>query len=108
MARFYGVIGFGSQVEQGPGVWVDLIVERSYFGDIIRNSRAFDDGSQVNANITISNTISIVADEYAFTHISGLRYVNWYGTLWTINSVEVNVPRLLLRLGEVYNGPTSS
>jgi hypothetical protein len=28
------------------------------------------------------------------------------GTLWTLSNVEVQSPRLVLRLGGVYNGPT--
>jgi hypothetical protein len=47
-----------------------------------------------------------VADQYANEHFFAIRYVEWAGTLWTVDSVEVQIPRLLLRLGKVYNGPT--
>ena len=50
--------------------------------------------------------LAIVADAYANDHFFAIRYVEWAGVLWTISSVEVQSPRLLLRLGEVYNGPT--
>jgi hypothetical protein len=30
------------------------------------------------------------------------------GTLWTVSDVEVQSPRLLLRLGGVYNGPRAA
>jgi hypothetical protein len=33
-----------------------------------------------------------------------MRYVEWAGVRWTVQDVEVQRPRLLLRLGEVYNG----
>ena len=106
MARFYGRIGYGESVESAPGVWEDQIVEHSYTGDIIRNSRNLREGENLNMDLSVQNSISIVADAYANDHFFAIRYVEWAGTLWTISSVEVQSPRLLLRLGEVYNGPT--
>ena len=106
MARFYGRIGYGETVETAPGVWVDEIVEHSYYGDVIRNARNLREGENLNFDLSVQNSISIVADAYANEHFFAIRYVEWAGTLWTISSVEVQSPRLLLRLGEVYNGPT--
>lgn len=106
MARFFGRIGYGETVETTPGVWVDQVVEYSYYGDVIRNSRELREGENLNRDLSVQNSISIVADEYANEHFFDIRYVEWMGSLWTISSVEVQRPRLLLRLGEVYNGPT--
>lgn len=106
MARFFGRVGYGETVESAPGVWVDEIVEYSYFGDVIRDSRELRQGENLNMDLSVQNSISIVADEYANEHFFAIRYVEWAGSLWTISSVEVQRPRLLLRLGEVYNGPT--
>lgn len=108
MARFYGRVGYGTAVEDetGSGVWVDDIVEYSYYGDVIRNTRNLREGENLNADLTVENSISIVADAYANEHFFAIRYVEWAGTLWTVSSVEVQSPRLLLRLGEVYNGTT--
>jgi hypothetical protein len=108
MARFFGRVGYGESVEKvdAPGVWVDDIVERSYFGDVIRNARNLREGENLNADLSVQNSISIVADAYANDHFFAIRYVEWAGALWTVSSVEVQSPRLLLRLGEVYNGPT--
>lgn len=107
MARFYGRVGYGESVEQAPGVWVDEIVEHSYYGDVIRNARNLKQGENLNADLSVQNSISIVADAYANDHFFAIKYVEWAGTLWTVSSVEVQSPRLLLRLGEVYNGPTA-
>lgn len=106
MTRFFGRIGYGEPVETAPGVWVDEIVEYSYYGDIIRNARNLREGENLNFDLNVQNSISIVADAYANEHFFSIRYVEWAGTLWTISSVEVQSPRLILRLGEVYNGPT--
>ena len=106
MARFYGRVGYGESVEGAPGVWADEIIERSYFGDVIRDARNLKPGENLNADLSVQNSISIVADAYANDHFFAIRYVEWAGALWTVSSVEVQSPRLLLRLGEVYNGPT--
>lgn len=105
MAKFYGKIGYGHSIESAPGVWVDTIVEYSYYGDVIHNMRKLTEGEHLNKDLTVGNSISIVADAYANEHFFAIRYVEWAGTLWTVSDVEVQAPRLLLRLGEVYNGP---
>lgn len=106
MARFHGRVGYGTPVETNPGVWVDSIVERLYFGDVVQNQRNLREGENLNPDLSVQNSISIVADAYANEHFFAIRYVEWAGALWTVTSVEVQSPRLLLRLGEVYNGPT--
>lgn len=105
MTRFSGKVGYGVTVETVPGVHEDQIVEYLYFGDIVRNSLNFRAGESVNNDLSVSNSISIVADAYANEHFFAIRYVEWAGTLWAVSEVEVQAPRLLLRLGGVYNGP---
>ena len=109
MARFHGEVGYGVSAEDPPssGVWKDSITEIAYFGDVVRNTRNRNDGEKVNTDITVSNSISIVADEYALNHFFNIKYVRWAGVLWTVTSVEVQSPRLILSLGEVYNGVTA-
>lgn len=106
MAKFYGRVGYGAQSETSPGVWEDVITEHSYYGDVVRNSRQLREGENLNKDVSVQNSISIVADEYAYGHIFAIRYVEWAGVLWAVTDVTVERPRLLLRLGEVYNGPT--
>lgn len=107
MAKFYGVIGFGESVDIGLGVFEDTIVEYTYYGDVIRNARRLEDRAEVNSDITVNNSISIVADAYAREHFFAIRYIEWAGTRWLVSEVDVQSPRLILRLGGVYNGPTS-
>jgi hypothetical protein len=107
MAKFYGVIGYGETVETPPGsgVWVDEITEIPYYGDVIRNTRQLREGESLNNDLSVNNSISIVADAYANEHFFAMRYIQWAGTDWIISDVEVQRPRLILRLGGVYNGP---
>lgn len=106
MARFHGKVGFGISVEESPGVWVDQIAEYTYFGDVVRNSRKLTEGENLNKDLSVGNAISIVANAYAREQFFAIRYVEWAGALWTVSEVEVQIPRLVLTLGEVYNGPT--
>jgi hypothetical protein len=108
MARFYGEIGYGQPVEteSGSGVFELVITEKTYSGDVLRNSRRLQEGQKVNDDISVQNSISIVADEYAGQNIFAIRYIRWMGTLWEVADVDVQSPRLVLRLGGVYNGPT--
>lgn len=108
MAKFFGEVGYGESVENPPGSgkWVDQITEYPYYGDVIRNTRQLDEADKLNSDINVANSISVVADEQAFKHFSKIKYVRWAGILWTITSVEVRSPRLILSLGSVYNGPT--
>jgi hypothetical protein len=108
MAKFSGKVGYATQVESpaDSGIWVDEILEVSYFGDVTRNSRQLESGEKLNDDITVGNSIEIVANQYAIQHFSDIRYVEWAGKNWTVTDVEVRSPRLLLRLGSVYNGPT--
>lgn len=104
MAKFYGKIGYASTVETKPGVYEEQIVERFYYGDLIRNTRRLQSADQVNDDINISNEISIVADPYATNNFHTMRYAVFMGTKWKISNVEVSYPRLILTLGGVYNG----
>lgn len=106
MARFHGKVGFGVAVEESPGVFVDTITEFTYFGDVVRRSRNLVEGDQVNKEISAAVTISILGNEYARGNITAIRYLEWMGMLWAVSTVEVQHPRLLLGIGEVYSGPT--
>jgi hypothetical protein len=103
MTKFYGVVAFSETVETTPGVWTEEITERYYYGDITRDYRKWQSGDSTNDNYTISNTLSIMADEYAYENFYAIRYVNWMGVNWAITSAEVQYPRLILSVGGVYN-----
>nr|DAK94052.1 MAG TPA: hypothetical protein [Caudoviricetes sp.] len=106
MSKFFGEIGFATQVETSPGIWEDQIVEKQYYGDVFRESRRFSTTDQVLDKINLSNQISILADGYVVDNIQNLRYVRWLGGLWKISYVELKFPRLVLEMTGVYNGPT--
>lgn len=104
MNKFYGKIGYAISEETVPGVWVERIVERSYYGDVIRNIRRLQNSENLNDDINVSNEISIVADAFANQNFHSMRYVEYMGTKWKVSSIEVKYPRLILSIGGVYNG----
>lgn len=108
MARYYGMVGYGESVEEpiGSGVWKDVVVEFPYTGDVIRDTRKLDTADKLNDDISVGNSISILADKYAIDHYFKIKYVHWMNVRWKVTSVEVKSPRLILSLGSVYNGPT--
>lgn len=108
MARYYGMIGFVEVMEDdGFGVYDPKMIERPYYGDLIRNMKRDQAGAGVNDDITLQNDISIVADAYAYQNFHQIRYATFMGVRWEVQTVDVQRPRLNLSLGGVYNGPTT-
>lgn len=108
MAKYYGKIGFATQVETRPSVWVPTIEERYYAGDLYKNYTKQKNAESAVDDFTIANDISIVADPYALNHFSSMKYVEFMGTLWEVQSVMVEYPRLRISFGGTYNGPTAT
>ena len=104
MAKFCGMVGFSIQKKTGPGIWGNEIVEKKYYGDILRNVRKNQNSNNVNDNITISNEVSIISDEFANDNYSSIVYVELNGAKWKVNDINIQYPRLVLSLGGVYNG----
>lgn len=104
MAKFFGNIGYIKPVEVEPGIWENKAIERPHIGDLVRNTSRFQSSGGVNDNITISNSVSIVADPYANENFQHMRYVVFMGAKWKIVNTEVQYPRIILTLGGVYNG----
>lgn len=104
MGKFFGAIGYAETKETAPGVSEEIITERNYKGDVIRNARRLENGEHLNDNVNVNNSISIVADGFAYQNIFSIRYVTWMGARWKVTNVEVQHPRLILTIGGVFNG----
>lgn len=105
MAKYYGNIGYVEGYEETtPGVMVEKIVERTYFGDVTRHTRRWEGTEYLNDDLTLSNDISILMDPYACHNYHNIRYVEYMGVKWKVTNVEYLYPRLILHTGGVYNG----
>lgn len=109
MARFHGAVGFRIPVDnQETGITEDLVVERTYFGKVLEHTRRWQTSDMVTSDLTLGNQIAITANDYAFNHASAISYVRYMGGLWSVTSVRVKGPELVLTLGGVYNGPATN
>lgn len=109
--KFSGKVGFWlGDKKIKPGVYKPDIIEKDYTGDILRNSRQFQQVSnQQNENLNLTNRISIISDLYMQQKWNSIRYVLWNSVKWKVNSVDISsYPRVILELGGVYNGEKSS
>ena len=100
MNRWCGKIGFAEQVQTAQSVWTEKITERTYRGDILRNTRRLQDSQEkISYNISISNQISVVAD-----HFVNMRWIEFMGAKWKATEVDASqAPRLIITLGELWN-----
>lgn len=109
--KFSGKVGFWlKDVETKPGVYKPEIIEKSYTGDVLRNSRRFQAAeNQQNDNLQITNRLSIISDLYMQQNWPSIKYVSWNGVNWSVSSVDISsYPRAILELGGVYNGATGT
>lgn len=103
MAKWSGKIGFAETVLGDDDVSRTTIVEKKYRGDVLQDTRKWDDSEKINGDITINNRISVVARDYMLTHLQYMRYVTWQGAKWRISNISVAFPRVILSIGELYN-----
>lgn len=104
MNRWYGKVGYVETAEVEPGIWEEQEIERYYYGELTRNSSKFQTSGGVNDDRDVSAEISIIADPYIDLHFNSIRYVEFMGVKWKVNTVEPKYPRLVLSLGGEYNG----
>lgn len=104
MSKYFGKIGYGVTEESRPGVYEPRITEREYYGDIVRNTRRYENSGKVVDDLNINMTLSIVADPFAYQNFHQLKYAEYMGARWKATSVEPQYPRLIITLGGVYNG----
>lgn len=102
MSRFSGKLGFVKTRETEEGVWLEDKIEIPAKGTIrslyVRN----DNSSSANANLRLTNEVSILLDSKIQSYLETLKYVIWKGSKWEVQSIGVNYPRLTIHLGGLY------
>lgn len=104
MAKWFGKIGFAQTVQTTPGIYEEIITEGEYYGETSNTVGRPTTVEKVNDDIKINNTLSIVADPFAFQNFYSIKYAVYEGIKWKVSAVEVQYPHLILSMGEVYNG----
>ena len=102
--KWYGEIGFHDEVEEEPGVWVPKIVPKKFFGNVLKNSWNEQLSDKINADLHVTNRLSVVADQYLQNNFHKIAYITFGGAKWLVSSVEKELdnPRLTLSLGSLY------
>lgn len=109
MAKFYGQIGFRTTYEVSAGVYENVIVERPYFGDVIRDAMDRVAGDTVLGDRKTGNSFRVVADGYIASNFFDAEYIVWNGRYWKVVQTELQTrARILIRIGGVYNGPRAA
>lgn len=105
MGKFYGKVGFVTSQETSPGVYEEIVTEKECYGEMARDIRRWQGVSDhLNDDVTIDAQINILGNPYIFKNFSFIRFVEYMGVPWKVNSVEPRYPRLILSIGGVYNG----
>lgn len=106
MARWHGTIGFVMFKEEpaDSGIWIEVPVERTYSGNVLRKSMRNTPTEHVNDDINISNEISVVADPFAYQNSQYIKYAEFMGARWKITNIEIQYPRIIMTMGGLYNG----
>jgi len=105
MTRFLGIVGYSSdQVETSPGVYENQIEEREHKGELIRDSFSTRFSSQINDDIVLGHRLTIIADAELENMFPRMLYVVIKGYKWTVKSVEFQRPRVIIKIGGLYNG----
>lgn len=106
MNKWSGKIGFADgHHETKPGYREERIVEKSFFGDITKMTVRESESNSILPNATVRNSVSVLLNPYIHDNIMNIRYFTWLGKRWIPQSIDIEWPRVILRPGEVYNGP---
>lgn len=100
--KWYDEIAFSNQVETDPDVWEEKVVTKMFMGDLIKARKNDDQSVNINTDISVNNQLSIVMDPFLQNNFHNILYVKFFGAKWTVGSVEVQYPRLLITFGKLY------
>lgn len=105
--KYHGKIGYDLTTERPgePGVFDPSFIEKVATGDVLNMSTKWkEDRDSSNNDIVLNKQISIMMDPFVSENFSRIRYAEYMGTNWRVESVTPQYPRIILTLGGVYNG----
>lgn len=111
MNKWHGVVGYAvsRRSPRNPGIWEDSIVEREYRGETVKPISKWNvSGNSTNDNLSFRGQISIIADAFAYENFSSIKFVEYMGTMWKVETAEPQRPHIILELGGVWNGERAS
>ena len=103
--RTSGKLGYAESLEVRPGIWEDVITEHEFLGEVVQRTEAFSLADSVLPQYRTTTSVSVLSGGVDKENYSNLRYVTYMGNSWSISSVVLQPPRMIMYIGEVYNGP---
>jgi hypothetical protein len=104
MTRFAGLVGYVTEEEKNPGVWLPVENPRKMKGELLRQSSSRQNDDKINSNITLGHRVSLLGDAYAFGNYYHIKWIELDGMKWEVTSVEVERPRIIVSVGGPWNG----
>lgn len=105
MEKWHGTIGFAKSVLDDTGVTRSEIIEKTYYGDFVRNARRWSATQESTIDeLSVNNQLEIVADSFANENFQYMKYVVYKGVKWKISSIDIGYPKIIIYIGGVYNG----
>lgn len=106
--KLTGIAGFElDQVEREdmPSVFESKVVTKKFRGELLSQTwRNQNSDKSTNDNLLNNNKISLVINKFFMTNIANLKYVEYNGVKWKVESFDIKAPRIHITLGGVYNG----
>ena len=63
-------------------------------------------GSGFNYDHELGSTVpELIHRPGDISRVKFIKYIRWMNAVWNVTNVEVLYPRLILTIGDVYNGP---
>lgn len=100
--RYSGELGFVLTQETTAGVWVPKTIVRQVTGTVEQRAYRWEDTQTINANLDITNQLSIVYDSFLTQNMFAMRWATWMGKKWNITRIDIRPPRMILYLGKEY------
>lgn len=106
--KLTGIAGFElDQVEREdmPSVFESKVVTKKFRGELLSQTwRNQNSDKSTNDNLLNNNRISLVINKFFMSNIANLKYVEYNGAKWKVESFDIKSPRIHITLGGVYNG----
>lgn len=103
--KYYDNVTFVIQQEdpEAPGNFKEYEITKPYMGDWKRIESKWVGGSNLIDDKRVNNQLEIISDPFAVTNFTHIRYVKWMGQTWSVNTVTLRPPRIVMEIGGLYN-----
>src|SRR5262245_28550134 len=104
--RYSGALGIVEQTEVRPGIWEETVIEVPVLGVVRQRTEVLDSADRILPAHSTTTSISVPGRGVGPQDNSNIRYITYKGIRWQIASIVDEPPRIVIFIGEKYNGPT--